>query len=137
MRAGLAALNEIETVIVHDAARPLVTQKIITRGLIAVNETGAAVAAIPAVDTLKEVDADGTVVRTPPRERLWVVQTPQVFNYELLCGAHEEIATDVTDDAMLVEALGRRVKVFLGSRRNLKVTTPEDLLIAEALLRSG
>jgi 2-C-methyl-D-erythritol 4-phosphate cytidylyltransferase len=134
VRAGLEALRRVDTVLVHDAARPLVTADLIARGLETVVETGAAIAAIPAVDTLKEVDGDGTVLHTVPRERLWAVQTPQVFDFELLLAAHLKWPGDVTDDAMLVEAMGHRVKVFLGSPRNLKVTTSDDLLLAEALL---
>ncbi|MHB8577439.1 MAG: 2-C-methyl-D-erythritol 4-phosphate cytidylyltransferase [Dehalococcoidia bacterium] len=135
VRAGLEALGRVDTVVIHDAARPLVTAEIIERGLEVVRETGAAIAAVPAVDTFKEADSDGTVLRTIPRERLWAVQTPQVFDFELLLRAHLQSPGDVTDDAMLIEALGHTVKLFLGSPRNLKVTGPDDLLLAEALLR--
>lgn len=137
VRTGLEALGRVETVAVHDAARPLITAALIERGFQAAMETGAAVAAIPLVDTLKEADSDGNVIRTIPRERLWAVQTPQVFGYELLLAAHLRSPADVTDDAMLVEANGGRVKVFLGSPRNLKVTTPDDLVLAEALFARG
>jgi len=134
VRAGLEQLRRVDVVVVHDAARPLVTAELIAAGLTAVAETGAAIAAIPVADTLKEADLDGTVLRTVPRERLWSVQTPQVFDFELLLTAHRQSPADATDDAMLVEGLGRRVKVFLGSPRNLKVTTPDDLLLVRAML---
>ena len=88
-------------------------------------------------DTVKEADPDGTVLRTLDRSRLWAVQTPQVFRYELLVRAHREVAADVTDDAAMVEALGERVRLFEGDRRNLKVTMPEDLVLIEALVVAG
>ena len=137
VRVGLEQLGHVDVVVIHDAVRPMVTAEMIRVGLIEVAETGAAIAAIPAVDTLKEADSDGNVIRTIPRERLWAVQTPQVFDYELLLEAHLKWREDVTDDAMLIEALGRRIKLFLGSPRNIKVTTPDDLVIAEALLAPG
>jgi 2-C-methyl-D-erythritol 4-phosphate cytidylyltransferase len=136
VRAGLERLGRVEHVVVHDAARPLVTPELIEAGFRAVAETGAAIAAIPVVDTLKEADSDGNVVRTVPREQLWSVQTPQVFEFELLLQAHLHSPGEVTDDAMMVEAYGRQVKLFLGSPRNLKVTTTEDLVLAEALLQA-
>jgi 2-C-methyl-D-erythritol 4-phosphate cytidylyltransferase len=135
--AGLERLGHVDVVAVHDGARPLVTAEILESGIEAVRETGAAVAAVPVVDTLKQADPAGIVLRTVPRERLWAVQTPQLFDYELLLAAHRRSSQDVTDDAMLIEAQGGRIKLFPGSPRNLKVTTPDDLLLAEALLRAG
>jgi len=134
VKAGLEALGHVDTVAVHDAARPLVTAELIEAGFEAASETGAAVAAIPAADTLKEADSDGNVIRTIARDRLWAVQTPQVFAYELLLDAYLRSPADDSDDAMLVEANGHRVKIFLGSPRNFKVTTADDLALAEALL---
>ncbi len=135
--AGLSALGGPRPdgwVVVHDGARPLVTPALIEKGLAAARETGAAVCAVPAQDTIKEGDEQGLVRRTLDRERLWLVQTPQVFRYDMLREAHERASGDVTDDASLVEALGQRVRLYAGSRRNLKVTTPGDLAVAEALL---
>ena len=143
VRAGLAALGRCDWVAVHDGARPLVTPDLIERGLAAARATGAAVPALPLVDTIKEVDENGRVVATVPRQRLRAAQTPQVFRYDLLWQAHATIdqAVDATDDAAMMESLGYTVTVFPGSQRNLKVTTPDDLLLAEALLtvaaRSG
>ena len=134
VRLGLEALGECRWVVVHDGARPLVTAALIEAGLAAAAETGAAIAAVPLVDTLKEAAEDGLITRTLDRRNLWAAQTPQVFDYELLCEAHRLAANDATDDAALVEALGRRVKVFPGSPRNLKVTTAADLALAQALL---
>ncbi len=137
--AGLEALAGagVEFVAVHDAARPLVTAALFTQGFAAARETGAAVAAVPVVDTLKRVAPDRTILGTVPRDALWAVQTPQVFRYELLLAAHRAAQGEVTDDAMLVEALGHPVRVFPGSPRNLKVTTPDDLTLAAALLAAG
>lgn len=132
--AGLTALTDVDFVLIHDAARPLLTPALIAAGLAAAWPTGAAIAAVPVVDTLKEVDTEGAVLRTVPRERLWAVQTPQVFAADLLREAHRRGPADVTDDAMLVEAIGGVVRIFPGSPRNLKVTTPDDLLLAAALL---
>ena len=137
VRCGLEALGAVEWVLVHDAARPCLTSELAGRVLHAARETGAAVAAVPVRDTIKVVDADGTVLETPDRDRLWAVQTPQVFRRDLLVRAHETGgAAAATDDAALVEALGHPVRVVLGSPGNLKVTTAEDLALVEAVLRS-
>ena len=133
VRAGLEALGRCNWVAVHDGARPLVTPELIERGIAAAAETGAACCAIPVPDTVKEAE-DGRVVRTLDRSRLWLAQTPQVFRYDLLVDAHKRMERDVTDDAALVETMGIEVRLFEGSSRNLKVTTPEDLRLAEALL---
>lgn len=133
VRLGLEALGGCDYVAVHDGARPLVTPELIARGLEAARETGAAAPAIPIADTVKEAGPNGIVLRTLDRSRLWAVQTPQVFRYELLLRAHREITADVTDDAAMVEALGEPVRLFEGSRANIKVTTVEDLTLIEAL----
>ncbi len=133
VRLGLEALGVCEWVAVHDGARPLVTGELIERGLAAAAETGAALAAVPVTDTVKE--SDGTaVLRTLDRGRLWLAQTPQVFRFDLLARAHREITGDVTDDAAMVEALGVTMRIFSGSPYNIKVTTAEDLRLAQALL---
>jgi 2-C-methyl-D-erythritol 4-phosphate cytidylyltransferase len=136
VRAGLHTIAPREWVVVHDGARPLLTPELITAGLEAARETGAAVPALPVVETLKEADADGLVRRTVTREGLWAVQTPQIFRYELLLRAHNAALEDVTDDSALVEAMGGRVRLYPGSRTNIKVTTPEDIAIVEALLKA-
>ncbi|MFQ5879149.1 MAG: 2-C-methyl-D-erythritol 4-phosphate cytidylyltransferase [Dehalococcoidia bacterium] len=134
VRAGLLALQPCAWVVVHDGARPLVTADLIQEGLAVAAETGAAAAAVPIADTLKEVANDGLVRCTVSRHGLWAVQTPQVFSYDLLLMAHQQVGADVTDDAALVEHLGHPVKLYPGSRRNIKVTSPEDLALVEALL---
>ncbi len=133
VRIGLEALGECEYVAVHDGARPLVTLELIERGLHAARETGAAAPAIPIADTVKEAGPDGIVLRTVDRSRLWAVQTPQVFRYDLILRAQREVSEDVTDDAAMVEALGERVRLFEGSRANLKVTTAGDIKLVAAL----
>ena len=134
VRSGLDALSPCDWVAVHDGARPLAGPELLARGLAAAQETGAAVPVIPLADTVKMVDADGLVVRTLPRDELWAVQTPQVFRRELLAEAHRTVVDAVTDDAAMVERMGRQVRVFPGSPANLKVTRPVDLLVAEAFL---
>lgn len=128
---------EADLVIVHDAARPLVTADIIERCIAAAADGESAIAAMPVVDTIKEVDDAGHIVDTPDRSVLWAAQTPQVFPAEVLRNAHARGAADAiatTDDAALVARYGGIVKVVMGAPENLKVTTPADLVIAEALL---
>lgn len=140
VRAGLDQLAEIapETpwVMIHDGARPLVTSEILEAGLRAAQEHQAAVAAVPVKDTIKQVQ-DEIIQSTPERSQLWAVQTPQVFAFPLIHQAHHsDIAqSEATDDAALLERLGHPVAIFPGSYTNLKITTHEDLLIAEALLK--
>jgi 2-C-methyl-D-erythritol 4-phosphate cytidylyltransferase len=130
--AGLSQLKNCQWVVIHDGARPLVTRDLIERGLKAAQETGAAVAAIPVTDTIKVAGGDRIVHQTPPRQNLWAVQTPQVFRYNLISEAYHKAEGEVTDDASLVEQLGHKVKLYMGAYDNIKITTPDDLLIAEA-----
>ncbi|MCH8206583.1 MAG: 2-C-methyl-D-erythritol 4-phosphate cytidylyltransferase [Chloroflexi bacterium] len=136
VRMGLERLPECEWVIVHDGARPLLEAGMICTGLRAARTTGAAVAAVPVKDTIKMADADDVVTQTIERDRLWAVQTPQVFRRKLLVEAHRSITQDVTDDASMAELMGASVKVFMGSYDNLKVTTPDDLTMARSVLAS-
>ena len=132
--AGLSRLGSCSWVIVHDGARPLVSEDLISRGLEAAVETGAAVAAVAAGDTIKLAEG-GYVYQSLPREKLWVVQTPQVFLFDLLSRAYRESNDDdVTDDASLVERLGYPVKLYEGSYDNIKITTPDDLAVAGVLV---
>ncbi|HEU5230515.1 MAG TPA: 2-C-methyl-D-erythritol 4-phosphate cytidylyltransferase [Ktedonobacteraceae bacterium] len=123
-------------VMIHDGARPLISPAILEAGLIKAQEHQAAIAAVPVKDTIKQVE-HGQIGATLDRSQLWAVQTPQVFAFPLIHQAHHSpIANDdMTDDATLLERLGHRVAVFPGSYSNIKITTQEDLLIAEALLR--
>ena len=135
VRCGLEQLANCRWVIVHDGARPCLDQGILQRGLTAVEECGAAVAGVPVKDTIKQVSPQGRITDTPDRDRLWAAQTPQIFEYALLWDAHQRCTQPVTDDAAMVESLGHPVSMFLGSYENLKVTTPEDLAVAETFLR--
>ena len=130
--AGLSRLSHCHWVVIHDGARPLLTADLIERGLEAAEETGAAVAAIPVTDTIKVAGSDRIVHQTPPRQNLWAVQTPQVFRFGIIAEAYKRAKGEVTDDASLVEQLGYKVKLYMGSYDNIKITTPDDLLIAEA-----
>lgn len=125
-------------VMIHDGARPFVSEKILLNGLEAARETGACVAAVPVKDTIKRVDqASGLVQDTPPRELLWAVQTPQVFRFDLIYQAHlkgQASGAEVTDDAMMAELAGFPVKVFRAEYTNIKVTTPDDLDQARRIL---
>jgi 2-C-methyl-D-erythritol 4-phosphate cytidylyltransferase len=137
VRNGLEDLpDEVRVVLVHDAARPLVTDETIDRVIAEARKGHGAVAALPVVDTLKEVDADGRVVRTVDRARLWRAQTPQGFPREMIERAHgEAVRTGVgaTDDAALCERLGLPVVVVRGSERAMKVTEEADFVRADAL----
>ncbi len=133
---GFDALSSCHWVMVHDGARPCVTVDLINRGVDCVPITGAAIPAVPVKDTIKQVDVDRLVVNTPPRESLWSIQTPQIFEYDILRRVYMEESTNVTDDSTLVERLGYSVKVFEGSYDNVKITTPEDLKLVETLLLS-
>lgn len=135
VRAGLEALGSCAWVVIHDAARPLVTCELIEQGLAEAKKTDAACCALPVSDTMKEGDEGRRIVRTLDRSRLWLAQTPQVFRYDVLLKAHRQAKGDATDDAALVEALGLSVRLYPGSPRNLKVTTQEDLALVEALLK--
>ena len=130
VRAALAAAPEAQIVIVHDAARPMVTVDLVRRCLDALEGYDGVIAAVPVTDTVKEVER-GEVVRTPDRGRLWAAQTPQVFRAEALRRAP---VAQATDDASLVEAIGGRVRVVEGLPENFKVTTPLDVRVAEMLL---
>ena len=135
---GLRALStDVDFVVVHDGVRPFVTDETIFECLTAADECGAAVAAVPVKDTIKVADENCFITQTPERERLWAVQTPQVFRKSLLEAAHQKAQArrlTATDDAALVEQLGFPVKLVMGSYANLKITTPVDLQVAEVLL---
>jgi 2-C-methyl-D-erythritol 4-phosphate cytidylyltransferase len=128
---------EADLIVVHDAARPFATPEMFSGCIAVAAQTGAAVVAIPVADTLKQVE-NGIVVATVPREGLWQAQTPQAFRRELLVRAHESATRErltVTDDASLFEYLGLPVQVVQGSSLNLKITTPADLTMGEAIAR--
>ena len=133
--AGLNRLSNCDWVAIHDGARPLVTDSLIEHGLEAAQETGAAIAAVPVTDTIKVAGDDQFVQGTPPRQNLWSVQTPQVFRFDIIAEAYRQAKYEVTDDARLVEQLGYKIKLYMGSYDNIKVTTPDDLALAQILWR--
>jgi 2-C-methyl-D-erythritol 4-phosphate cytidylyltransferase len=135
---GLKALKDkTEIVVIHDAVRPLVSETLIRRVIDAARKTGAAITAIPARDTVKQVES-GQIVGTLDRRLLWFAQTPQSFRYNIILDAHRRALEDrlqVTDDASLVENYGAKVTVAVGSYSNLKITSPEDMPLFEYFLR--
>ena len=140
VRNGLAAVDpETEVVLVHDAARPLVSEETILATIEAAKKVGGAVAGVPAKNTIKVCDDNAMVQSTPDRRFLWEVQTPQGFRLNTLMKAHELAAREDflgTDEASLVERMGEPVQIVMSDYKNIKITTPEDIVIAEACLRS-
>jgi 2-C-methyl-D-erythritol 4-phosphate cytidylyltransferase len=140
VRSGLDGLAKLaptaQWVMIHDGARPFVTPDILEAGLKTAQECDAAIAAIPVKDTIKHV-VQGWISSTLDRSQLWAIQTPQVFSFPLIHHAYQTvpIEQEFTDDAALLEHLGKRVAIFKGSYSNIKITTQEDLLIAEALIK--
>ncbi|MDD2317023.1 MAG: 2-C-methyl-D-erythritol 4-phosphate cytidylyltransferase [Desulfobacterales bacterium] len=137
---GLKALGADDGIVaIHDGVRPFVRSAQIIACIHGAEATGACILGIPAHDTLKQIDESGCIVRTLSREPIWLAQTPQVFRCGLIRSAHEKARSDGvtgTDDAFLVERMGKPVRVIPGSRFNIKITTPEDLVLAEAILRN-
>lgn len=143
---GVMASGETDYIFIHDGARPFVTQDMLKRLLHEVQKSSACVAGMPVKDTIKIADTNGYIETTPRRDLVWMIQTPQVFSYELISKAYailikEEEALlkkgiSITDDAMVVETLlGEKVKLVEGSYKNIKITTPEDIGIAEGFLQ--
>jgi 2-C-methyl-D-erythritol 4-phosphate cytidylyltransferase len=162
---GLRAAGECDYVFIHDGARPFVDAQILERAYETVKEFGTAIVAVASKDTVKIVDDDGVCVDTPNRSTVWLMQTPQVFRFREILGAYENMASyikesgdgyknvdadkgsvngvngsvkriNITDDAMVMEHFGDLpVHVSEGSYRNIKITTPEDMLVAEAFLK--
>ena len=140
VRNGLIAANGARYVLIHDGARPCITQKIIRDSIDAVNEYPACTVGVPVKDTIKIVDEEQMGVDTPDRSRLWQIQTPQSFDRELLLGCYAKLGEDknayITDDTMIVERYSNvKTKVIWGAYENIKITTPEDLKIASNFLK--
>ena len=132
---GLQALPpEAEIALIHDGARPFVTEDVIRRVIESVEACGSGVAAVPARDTIKRADASGNVLETLNRSELWQMQTPQGFPVKALKQAHAQAAARYTDDAALMEAAGHTVRLVMGDYRNIKLTSPEDLRMANGML---
>ena len=135
---GLKEIDpDVEIVVVHDAVRPFVTEGLIEQSIEAARTGGAVIVAVPMKDTPKQAGPDRQIQRTLDRTELWLAQTPQTFRRDLLLEAYEKAAIEhlqATDDAALVERLGHKVGIVAGTWENIKITTPEDLVIAEAIL---
>ncbi len=129
-----------EIVVIQDGVRPFVTQKLIEEVVAETIKSGAAIAAVPSTDTIKLSTSNQSVESTLPRESIWFAQTPQAFKFEILSEAIEKASQDSflgTDEALLVERLGKDVKLVKSSEYNMKITTPEDMEIAEFIINSG
>lgn len=139
---GLKACRDCGYVFIHDGARPFINDEILMRCIEAVKVDQACVVGMPVKDTIKIADSEGYVASTPLREKLWMVQTPQAFSYELILDAYQKMmlvgGTGITDDAMVAEAFSdRKVRLIKGSYDNIKITTPEDIKIAENFLKNS
>ena len=143
---GLKQLKDHDYVLIHDGARPCVNVDIIERSIQSAIEEEACVVGMPVKDTIKISNENGYAVETPDRSTLWMIQTPQSFSYSLIYGAYTELmgqmqkgsqdVPSITDDAMVVEYIyGKKVKLILGSYTNIKITTPEDIRVAEEFLK--
>ncbi len=142
---GLCAIESCDFVFIHDGARPFLDEEILKRNLEAVSRFGACVTGMPVKDTIKKCGEDGFVEETPRRELLWQVQTPQTFRYSVVKKSYDKFLDanqknpglyEMTDDAMVVETFGKeRVMLVAGDYKNVKITTPEDLILANAFLQ--
>jgi 2-C-methyl-D-erythritol 4-phosphate cytidylyltransferase len=132
---GLKKIKQCKWIVIHDGARPLMRQELIIKGLDAAKDTGAAAPAVPVTDTIKFIKGSDIVVQTLPRENLRAVQTPQVFRFDIAQNTYKFTPGDYTDDASLVEKAGFKVKLFHGAVDNIKITTKDDLAVAEVLLK--
>ncbi|MBM7615335.1 2-C-methyl-D-erythritol 4-phosphate cytidylyltransferase [Alkaliphilus hydrothermalis] len=136
---GLVAIDNCSIVLIHDGARPFVKEEIILNSIMEAQREGAVIVGVPVKDTIKIINDNMEVANTPARKTLWAIQTPQTFRYSLLREAYDKNQWDesITDDASLMEKVGQRVKVIMGDYENIKLTTPDDLLIAEKILMKG
>jgi 2-C-methyl-D-erythritol 4-phosphate cytidylyltransferase len=141
VKAGLERIDiDSDIVVIHDGARPFVSPALIDRCVESARQTGAVAVGLPAGDTIKIVAENRQVLSTPDRKALWAIQTPQAFRREWIMEAHDRAVREgieATDDAMLVERMGKPVWVIDGEKMNLKITLPEDLWLAEAMIREG
>lgn len=141
VRKGLSSLStNPDIVAVHDGVRPFITVDIIDQVITEAANSGGAIAAIPATDTIKQSSTEQIIEKTVARNKIWFAQTPQAFKYKILMHAFEKASEDGylgTDEAELVERIGKEVKLVLGSKNNIKITTPEDLKLGELILDSG
>jgi 2-C-methyl-D-erythritol 4-phosphate cytidylyltransferase len=136
VREGLRRIRDCDLVMIHDGARPFLTLDLIKDGLKIVKETGAAVAGVPVKDTIKLAADERLVGETLQRDKLWAAQTPQMFRFDVIMRAYENLPAEVTDDATAVERLGHKVQLYMGDYKNIKVTTTDDLALARIIAKS-
>jgi 2-C-methyl-D-erythritol 4-phosphate cytidylyltransferase len=141
VRLGLEASEGIyQIVVIHDGVRPFINPALIERAVTETRKHRAVINALPAKETIKEVDREGFVLRTHNRENIWLVQTPQAFYFKDIMAAHQKAEKEnwdhITDDALLLERMGMRVKVIQGSEQNIKITTPYDLELARYIMKT-
>ena len=138
---ALKAISFADYVLIHDGARPFITAETIETTIVQVVRYSACIVGVPTKDTIKIVNEQGIVVETPNRDKVWLIQTPQAFSFEIIIKAYRMImdieeTVNITDDAMVVEhTMQYPIKLVMGSYRNIKVTTPEDILIGEAFIK--
>lgn len=132
---GLHALGKQDFVLIHDAARPCINQCVISRGVESVIQFDASIPVIPSTDTLRTLSDENFADKIVDRETIWITQTPQCFSYELILKALTATIDSVTDDAMLVQKLGVKIKTFKGSKSNIKVTTNDDIAMVKSIIK--
>lgn len=135
VREGLNQIKDCDWVMVHDGARPFLRLDLVENGLRVAMQAGAAVAAVPVKDTIKLADSRKSIKETLPRDKLWAAQTPQIFSFDIITRAYDNLTTEVTDDAAAVARLGCKVQLYMGDYKNVKVTTPEDLALARIIAK--
>ncbi len=133
VKEGLRRIRDCDLVMIHDGARPFLTLDLIEDGLRIARETGAAVAAVPVKDTIKLAGSEKLIKETLQRDKLWAAQTPQIFSFDVITRAYENLIIEATDDAAAVERLGHKVKLYMGDYKNIKVTTDQDLALARII----
>lgn len=137
VKAAVDTIDEADLIIIHDGARPLIQEKDILSTIQAAKDNGAAAVGVPVKDTIKVINSENIVVDTPNRATLFAVQTPQIFNFRLYKSALEKATADgkdFTDDCQLIEYAGSKVKMVQGDYSNIKITTPDDIAVAENIL---
>ncbi len=139
VKNAVDTIDSADMLIIHDGARPLISEEDIENTVIAARDCGAAAVGVPVKDTIKVIDGDNFIVDTPDRSKLFAVQTPQIFDFKQYKNALEKSlddGKDFTDDCQLIEYAGGKVKMVTGSYTNIKITTPDDLPLAENILKS-
>ena len=134
VKCALEMISNTNVVAIHDGARPLVSEKIIVEGFDLAIKHGSAIPVVPMEDTVKEISPAFEIIRTLERSKIYRSQTPQFFDFGMLYCAHKKILGDVTDDAAMLEQTGYYPKIYYGNRKNIKITVPDDILVAEAYL---